>query len=181
MSSNLVVAMPFVCLAVVSLFLMNVFNHGQHAFFAESHITDSLGLFVFWSGLVLELVLLQFLTSCHQCVPFVDCSRTTKIHCVWAWPHVIHVVPTLVSTSMLSWYGLIALVSECGAISCDTKTLVSFVVLIVSALHDWLSLPKTFTHVSHLLPFSISLFSFLGNILLMPSCKRTTCQLSTPH
>ena len=49
--------MPFICLAVVSLFLMNVFNHGQHALFAESCITDSLGLFVFWYGLVLELIL----------------------------------------------------------------------------------------------------------------------------
>ena len=49
--------MPFICLAVVPLFLMNVFNHGQHAHFAESHITDSLGLFVFWYGLVLELIL----------------------------------------------------------------------------------------------------------------------------
>ena len=94
---------------------MNVFNHGQHAFFAESLITDSLGLFMFWFGLVLEPILLQFLTSCHQCVPFVDCSRTTRIHCVWAWPHVIHVVLISVGTSLLSWYGLIALVSDCGA------------------------------------------------------------------
>ena len=50
--------MPFIYLAVASLFSMNVFNHVQHAFFAETRITDSLGLFVFWFGLVLELILL---------------------------------------------------------------------------------------------------------------------------
>ena len=101
-------------------------------------------------------------------MPFVDCSRSTKIHCVWAWLHVIHVVPTLVSTSMLSWYGLIALVSECGAISCNTKTLVSFVVLIVSALHNWLSLPKIFTHVSHLQCPSILPRQFSSKLLRCP-------------
>ena len=106
--------MPFICFAVVFLFLMNVFNHGQHTFFIETCISDSLGLLMFLFWLILELILLLFFTSCYQYVPFVDCGRTTQIHCVWVWLHIIHFVLNSVNTSMLSLHGLIALVPDCA-------------------------------------------------------------------
>ena len=102
-----------------------------------------------------------------------------------------------------SWHFTVELVwADCPSVwlwgnSCDTETLMWVVVLIVSALHDWLSHLKIFTHVSHLqwpslwsrqfpsqtfvFPFSISLYVFLGDFLIMPLCKRATCQLPTHH